>query len=73
MSPTKLLKPHEIPDWAIESLRAVFCGEGANLEPEHWKWVEVLVEHEFHRRQRARSAGAAGGQVNKDTSKKRGR
>jgi hypothetical protein len=60
-----MLKPHEIPDYAIESLRAVFCGEGADLEPEHFKWVAVLVDHEIHRRQRARRAGAAGASVNK--------
>lgn len=57
------MKPHEIPDVSLEHLVRVFGGEGADLEPEDFKWVRVLVDHEVTRRRRARSSGAVGGRV----------
>lgn len=57
------MKPHEIPDVSLDHLVAVFGGEGADLEPEDFKWVRVLVDWEVARRRRARRAGAAGAKV----------
>lgn len=58
-------KPHEIPDVSLDHLERVFCGEGADLEPEDFKWVAVLVNHEIRRRRRAKRSGAAGARVNR--------
>lgn len=58
-------KPHHIPDICLEHLVRVFCGEGADLEPEDFKHVAILVRHEVARRARARGNGAAGARINR--------
>ena len=57
-------KPHQIPGAALDHLVRVFCGEGADLEPEDFRYVAILVRHEVSRRARAKRAGAAGARVN---------
>ena len=59
------MKPHEIPDVSLEHLVRVFGNEGADLEPEDFKWVRILVDYEAARRRKARRAGAAGSKVNR--------
>lgn len=46
-------KPHQIPEESLDHLKRVFCDEGVDLEPEDFKWVAVLVNHETNRRRRA--------------------
>ena len=42
-------RPHQIPNVSLDHLKRVFCGEGADLEPEDFRRVAVLVNHEVSR------------------------
>lgn len=48
------MRPRQIPGPSLDHLVRVFFGESADLEPEDFWWVRVLVEHEVGRRRRAR-------------------